>query len=327
MTEDRDTPRWRKRVWIGVQIVLFAAAVAFFVRLTRGYWDAIASVRLSIRWTLLLASSLTWAVMFALLVRLWGRSLRWWEARPLPLWSALRVFVVSNLARYVPGTIWQFAGLAAMALTEGVSPISAASAALLQQVALLVTGALLTITLAPGIARQWASGLPSVPLVMLIAGGAVVVAVLAVMLWRPLRSRLSMRLRGRVIVPDLRVGSFPSYLGQTTVAWLGYGLAFWMFGRALFGEAAPSMMLAGTAYIASYVAGIIAVFAPGGIVVRETALIATIGPAIGPERALVLALASRIWLVALEIVTAGIFFGIDRGLRHAQVKRFRSLRP
>ena len=58
-------------------------------------------------------------------------------------------------------------------------------------------------------------------------------------------------------------------------------------------------------------AALIAVFAPGGLVVREGALVVTLKSAIGPERAAVLAIASRIWLVSLEIIGAATVVGID----------------
>lgn len=322
MTETRDVTRWRKRAWVALQIVLFAAAVVFLVRLTRDYWDTIASYRFSIRWTLIVAASLLWTISFAFLVRLWGRSLEWWQARSLALWPALRVFVVSNLARYVPGAVWQFAGLAVMAVAEGISPLAAGSAVLLQQLALLATGILLTIVLAPGLVGEWA-----VPASALIVAGVAAAAVLAVLLWSPLRSRFADRLGGRAILPEPGGGPLVRYLAQVTVAWVGYAVAFWLFGRALLGAAAPAIILAGTAYVASYVAGIVAVFAPGGIVVREAALIATLGPVIGADRALVLALAARLWHVALEITVAGLFFGVERIVRGRGANRLGSLRP
>jgi uncharacterized membrane protein YbhN (UPF0104 family) len=48
----------------------------------------------------------------------------------------------------------------------------------------------------------------------------------------------------------------------------------------------------------------IAVFAPGGLGVREAALTGALGEVMGVRRALVLAVAWRIWLVGLEISVA-----------------------
>jgi hypothetical protein len=198
---------------------------------------------------------------------------------------------------------------------------------LLQQLALLGCGILLTIALAPGIAALWAVRAPPTSAVALIIGGVAVAVAIALLLWRRLPTRLANAFRGRAILPRPPVGELVGYLAQVAVAWVGYGVAFWLFGRALFGSTSPSILLAGTAFVASYVAGIIAVFAPGGIVVREAALVATLGPVMGAERALVLALAARLWLVALEIVVAGVFFGVERRVRKGGTGRTRSLRP
>ena len=44
----------------------------------------------------------------------------------------------------------------------------------------------------------------------------------------------------------------------------------------------------------------------------------TLQPAIGPERALVLAIASRMWLVSLEIIGAATVVGADWVIRRRQ---------
>ena len=81
-------------------------------------------------------------------------------------------------------------------------------------------------------------------------------------------------------------------------------MAFWLLGRALYGPAAPTVFDAATAFIGASVLGIAAVFAPGGLIIREVAMAGALAPAIGLERATVLAIASRIWMIALEIIGA-----------------------
>ena len=72
----------------------------------------------------------------------------------------------------------------------------------------------------------------------------------------------------------------------------------------MLGAGAPPFSLAVGSFVASYVAGLIVVFAPSGLVVREAALVAALGPAIGGGPALVLALAARLWLLVVELLTA-----------------------
>jgi hypothetical protein len=90
-----------------------------------------------------------------------------------------------------------------------------------------------------------------------------------------------------------------------------------LFAAAVLPGGAPDIELAVTAFVASYVAGLIAVFAPAGLVVREAALVVALSPTIGGGKAVALAVGARIWLVAVEIATTLCVVAIHRlaGLR------------
>ena len=64
-------------------------------------------------------------------------------------------------------------------------------------------------------------------------------------------------------------------------------------------------------------AGLLAVLAPGGLVVREGALVVLLTPSIGAQPALLMALAARLWQVALEVMLALVVLGIDTVRRRA----------
>jgi hypothetical protein len=253
---------------------------------------------------LLLASVLT-VLTYGLLIRAWAYSLSWWNQR-LEFAPALHIWCTTNLARFVPGAVWQFVGLASLAAAHGVSVVAATGAVLLQQLLFLVVGLGLGLVLAPQFLGSWARGLPTIAGVTLAA--ALVPAILlgfpTVSAWL---GRLAERLLGRTaVMPAPPRRALGLYLVTMLAGWIGYGVAFWLFGRAVLGTDAPGLALSVAAFTTSYVAGLIAVFAPGGIVVREAALVAALGPALGPARALLLALGSRLWLLALEVVTAAL---------------------
>lgn len=264
-----------------------------------------------------MAASAVWMVSYAQLVQMWSSSLPWWNAslrnepRRLTWFQAMRVFFVSNLARYVPGAVWQFAGLAAMSAEAGASPVAASVAVLLQQVVLLATGFVLILSGAPHLLGAWAQTLDTASQVLI---AIVLIGVLVGFGPRvlPVVRRWAERVIKRPVpLPAPPSGAFALYVVRAALGWVGYGLAFWIFGRALFGDEAPHMWLAGTAYVSSYLAGLIAVFAPGGIVVREGALVLQLSGAIGTDRAVVLAIASRLWLVSVEIIGAVSVVAID----------------
>jgi uncharacterized membrane protein YbhN (UPF0104 family) len=286
-----------------LQVLALAAAGWVLVRMAQPNWRTISAQPLRIGWGTLALASLLWLASFTFLVRLWAASLAWWNAR-LGALAALRMFVITNLARYIPGAIWQFTGLAVFALEERVSPVAAASAVLLQQVALLATGLLLALAFAPALLGPLAATLPSWATLAIVVAGLIILVWLFPIALPALQRRLEAILRRSLPLPRLPGPGFARYLLGTVLGWVGYGMAFWLFGRALLSGAAPGPLLATTAFVASYVAGIIAVFAPGGIVVREAALVAALGGSIGAERAFVLAVGARVWLIALEIICA-----------------------
>lgn len=317
----RSTNRWR-RVLVLLQIVALVAAIAVLVsrlRLSAPQWEA---ARPHIDWSMLLLASAVWMASYAQLVQLWASSLPWWDVAlrhsptRLSWFRAVRIFFVSNLARYVPGAVWQFAGLAALASAAGASPAAATLGVLLQQLVLLTTGFVLILSGAPHFLGAWTGTLDT--------GSQFLLAALltAALIWLGPRALPRVRrwaervVKRPVPLPSPPHGAFALYVVRAAVGWVAYGLAFWLFSRALFGPAAPHAWLAGTSYVASYLAGLIAVFAPGGIVVREGALVLSLQPAIGPQRALVLAVASRLWLVSLEIIGAITVVGIDAARHH-----------
>jgi uncharacterized membrane protein YbhN (UPF0104 family) len=251
----------------------------------------------------LAAASLLTVLTWFLLVGAWSRSLRWW-GDSLPLGSAIRIWFVTNLSRFVPGTVWQFAHVSAEAISARISPVAATGAILFQQVVLLGTGIALSLSLAPVLPASVAGS--ANPVVALgLASLGVVAAVIFLPVAAPVLERWTTRLlRREVRWPAPSYGELARYAGTLVLPWVAYGAAFWLFGLALLGAAAPGPLPAAAAFIGSYVAGIIAVFAPGGLGVREAAMVILLSPIVGPAPALLLAIASRLWLVTLEILTA-----------------------
>ena len=325
--------KWVKRV---AQVVVIGAALLFLARTASRNWDQLGDVAFDVRWLPLLAGSAITLLTYAYNVALWTWSLRWWEQH-LPFVPALRIWFLSNLARFIPGVVWQFAGLASMSHARGVSPLAAAGGVLLQQLALLLTGVLLSLALAPELLSTWAEALPAtsatgrfaaragawaheLPVALrLVLGTAAFLAASALLpLLGPPVSRLFQRLTGRTVrlpAPPFREAA--AYLAANFVPWLAYGAGFWLFGIGLLGDSAPGLVTATAAFVVSYVAGIAVVVAPAGLGVREVVLYALLRPAVGDEAALVLSLVSRVWLIATEIAGALMIMIATRGSENA----------
>lgn len=291
--------------WIrpALQVAGLTAAIWYLVHTAQTHRADFAAVPITLRlWPLLAASVLTVLTWF-LLVRAWSRSLRWW-GDSLPLGPAIRLWFVTNLSRFVPGTIWQFAHVSAEALNARISPVAATGAILFQQLVLLGTGIMLTASLAPVLPTSMTGTTNPVVALGLAFLGVIAVIILLPVAAPTLERWTSRLLRREVKWPTPSRGELTEYVGTLVVPWIAYGVAFWLFGLSLLGNAAPGLLPAAAVFIGSYVAGIIAVVAPGGLGVREAAMVVLLSPITGLAPALLLAVASRLWLVALEILTA-----------------------
>jgi hypothetical protein len=296
------------------RLVQWGAAVALiagFVALYKFYQSYTAQLRVpvGVSWGGVLLASLIWASGYVQMILLWSSSFSWWGSS-IAWYKGLRVFFVTNLARYIPGAIWQFAGLAGMTMEAGGSPAAASVGVILLQIVTLATGIMITVSAAPRLLPLTA-GLTSVEQLLI---AALLVAGLIVALPHLLpriRSLLERILKKPVPLPTPPRGQFALYVIRCAGNWLIYGFAFWLFSRALLGQGAPSAWVAITCYVASYLAGLIAVFAPGGIVVREGAIIGLLQPSIGVEAATILAIASRFWQIAIEVTAACVMLGAE----------------
>lgn len=294
----------RRRV-LGVlgQTIALGAGVWFLVRTAAGSWGTLTLADLKPAWAPIMMGSALTAATYLYLVLVWVASLRWWGQR-LGYIHAARIMFLTNLARFIPGMIWQLLGVAAMAQTQSVSPVAATGGILLLQLVLLVTGVAVAAAWAPAVLSRWAVAVPPGALLGLTVVSMVVVVLLlppAI----PFFSRLGGRLLRRAIEwPAPPRPAFALYVVALCLPWITYGVAFWLFCRGLLGNQAPGLSLALGAFVASYVAGLIVVFAPSGLVVREAALVAALTPSLGGAPALVLAIGSRLWLLVVELATA-----------------------
>jgi uncharacterized membrane protein YbhN (UPF0104 family) len=97
------------------------------------------------------------------------------------------------------------------------------------------------------------------------------------------------------------------------VAWVGYGVALWLLARGLLPGAGLDLLPAIAVFTASYLAGFLALFAPGGIGVREGVFILMLQGPIGIGAATALAIASRLLLTITELGAAVPFLLFPRG--------------
>jgi glycosyltransferase 2 family protein len=294
-----------------LQWLLGIAIVGFAARSLVRNWDQLRAQPLE--WSLepgwlILSAAVVW-LMYGLLIAAWRIMLTGW-GRGLDFWSAARIWTVSSLGKYLPGKVWAVAGMAVMAQRAGVGAGPATGSAIILQVLAIGTGAAVA-ALTGWTSLQTAypgaeAGLAVLMLVSLLAVG---------MLARPEWIRRVVRIAAPESTVSLTppAGAVAFGIVANTVAWLGYGVALWLLARGLLPRAGLSLMSAIAVFTASYLAGFLALFAPGGIGVREGVFILMLQGPIGIGAATALAIASRLLLTVTELGAAVPFLLFPRG--------------
>jgi glycosyltransferase 2 family protein len=243
---------------------------------------------------------------YALAARLWGWMVGNLGDRDPGARLSLQLLLAANLGRYVPGKIWQLAGLAVLVRRRGMSAAVATAASL------LVQGFALAATLA------W--GLPSLLSHQAVAGTAAlrwtlgIVATLVVLASIPAVSGAGTRLLFRLgrrdpdEAPRPGPGFGPRWLGLSLLNWGVYGVAFVLFLQGL-GFTVPPLE-AVSAFAAAYLVGNLFVAAPAGVGIREVALAGLLLPELG-DAAMAVAILARLWMTAVEVIPAAVFAWIE----------------
>ncbi len=300
--------RPRNRWLFAAQLIVAAAVIAFIGKTLYRQWADYRAQPLEVhpRWALIALSGVIVLATYALLIETWRALLAGWNAR-LPYAVASRIWFVSNLGKYVPGKVAQIGTMAVMANQAGVSPIAASASALINALVNVSVG------IAVAVVTGW-SAIGALSRGHASLGIVVVVIVIGGLLLLPLVTPQLLSVAARITGRELGVTALPrraifvAIIGNV-VAWLAYGAAFQLLVAGVIGHAGGNPADYIAAYASSYVLGYLALFAPGGIGVRDVSIAASL-PALGlatPPQAAVIMVSSRLWLTVLELVPGFVF--------------------
>ncbi len=280
----------------------------YAVSALRGQWTS-AATRLGsveLEWGWIAAATVIVLATYFFLIDTWRRIVIASGER-LTFRDATRIWFVSNLGKYVPGKIWSIAAMTIMARERNVSPFAAAGSSILIQL----------VTVVAGIGVVLVSGAQAVdrPALAIALGFFLVVLLALVPPMIPRVARLATALSGRsAALPGIPARAVWEAAARSLVSWIAYGIAFQFFVRGVLGSAAGGILSYIAVYAASYIIGFLALFAPGGAVVREAAMIAgmlRLGLS-GQADALVVAVASRIWLTVTELLPGLVYLALGK---------------
>jgi len=313
-------------------------------------WGAISQHRWQVNLPLLALSLLAAAGWFLLRARLWQQVLAAFGCR-LGYGAAFHTWAVSEIGRYLPGKVWYAAGRAYLCRECGI-PMGRALMSMAVELALLVVAAVPFLALRLVIpAAGWPGAVLAAVVSLALLVSPLAVMRLAARIVAMLRARITpegalaayrwFRQGGmgpaageppHPSPPSASLGTslpggegegpaqmadrFPrAYLGMVgtvLAAWGLLGIGFLLFTVAVAGTPGKGWLALALSYPAALVAGMAAVVTPSGLGVREGVLAALITGPLPSSLALPVALLSRIWITAAELVCAAVALRVGK---------------
>lgn len=295
-------PARRGRLWRLAQAVVTAGILFFWGRAIWANWPTFAAQTWHLQPAYLGVSFVLVLAQLFLLAAIWRWTLmRLGVHRP---WSeTTRIWALSQIARYLPGGIWDVAGRVAMGLRAGYPTLSLSFSVLLEM-ALQAWTAVLVFVLS----------LPFWPALPQEAGlyWALLMGLLGILLLQPRVIQYGLRFAGRWF--HLELPAFSLGYRDMLFLLLGHlltqlciGAGFHFFLRAVFPTwPASGWPIAAGTYTAAWLVGFLIIFVPMGIGVREGVIVILLTPFIPFAPANAAAIGFRLWIALRDILFAGI---------------------
>lgn len=297
--DDRPGPRlvwWRLLGWL-ITLLALGFVVRWLLKVDHAAWRTL--LELNGWW--LAASVAVFQVWFIL--RFWG-----WEfiirrhGYTAQRQQNLRMWISSELLRYIPGNIWSFAGRFQGATAGGVERKSSIHALILEAAGLLSAAGIVSLA---SLGQPWIWWTP--------------LAVILVVVVMPIIIRWMMRIMKHEAL-QFRWTEMAALLGLYLAVWIVFGLAHIVLFHALRPTigALPASVAMGVS-VFSWFIGYITIITPMGLGVREATFSKSLVAAtsLSVSTAGLVAVISRVWLVVSEVI----FFTLVMGWSSLRTRR------
>jgi uncharacterized membrane protein YbhN (UPF0104 family) len=280
-------------------VALVALAAWFLFRTVAANWEELRGYHWRVRPVLLALSVAAHVAVLGFGVFVWSRVLRHFDAPSTGFAPLLRIWSLSNAARYIPGGVWQFLAAAQLSRGAGLPGVLALTSMVVHVLLSLVAAVTISALVLPVGFDEFG------PLASLPVRAALLVAAVGIVHPRLINAVLG--LVPRAIHRDVLVwraswGEGLALLLLANISWLLYGVAYTLFVASL-APVGPSALLPFTAVNAlAFTAGYLAIPVPGGVGIRESAMTLLLAPYLTAGVAVVVAVGARLWSVIAELL-------------------------
>lgn len=300
VSADRPKPsRLRRSVRWALGVLAVGLLLGSLWQQRAGVADALARIDLSV---VLLSSALALVALVASMMA-W-RALLTAAGHRLGVPTAARLYFLTQISKYLPGSIWPVVAQMELGREQGVSVAASGIAAVLNLLIGIGTGVvvgLAALVVSGGSASDYWWLAFCLPVLLVVLRPAVVRKALTIVLRLTRRPVQNIELQGR---------GMAAAAGWSSVMWLFFGLHVYVVADAV-GD--PGVARSVGAYALAWVAGFLVFFAPAGAGARELSLVLLLSPPLGRSEALAVAVISRVVGIVADAIVA--LAGVAAGRR------------
>ena len=284
-----------------------AVALGLLIVVVIKEWDEVTEALRSLSWQTVVLAGLAATIALGINALSW-RQVMVSVGLEASVPSALRVFLLSQVGKYVPGSVWPVLAQAEFARDHGVSRAKAMTGSIVAMVVGVVTAAVVglvgaAITVPDAVATYW----------WIVPVAVALVALLTPPVLRRVVA-LAFRVTKRTEEPaEITGGALAASAAWSVLMWLLLGLQAWLLLRELAPGPDSTYVLATGAFALAWLVGFLVVIAPAGVGAREAALVFLLGSVATGPQALSLALVSRFLMTAADAIGFGVGVAIGRG--------------
>jgi hypothetical protein len=214
----------------------------------------------------------------------------------LPLTQSFSIYNITQLGKYIPGSIWQYVGKIGMYKAAGLNNQAIRDTILLEAFWVAFSALMVGIILISITHGQLLLSLSQkIPAIAIVAG----IIATSVFLLLPSLSGWRMKLRKYW----RRLLFTPQSFFTTLIVWLSLGISFWIILIPLSSSEIGLVYTVGL-FALSYTIGFVVPFAPAGIGIRESVLVLGLMPFLDIHTSIILATLNRVFYIIVEIALA-----------------------
>ncbi|MES9828543.1 MAG: hypothetical protein ABW201_09790 [Candidatus Thiodiazotropha sp.] len=212
--------------------------------------------------------------------------------------QSFSIYNITQLGKYIPGSIWQFVGKIGMYKSAGLDNQTVRDTILLETFWVVFSAFIFGLLLISFTQYQLLITLTQkVPLIILPAILGTTSLLLLLPQLRHHRKRLYDYCR--------RLSFTPLSFITSLLIWLALGFAFWITLTPFSASEIGLVFIIGL-YAFSYAVGFAVPFAPAGIGIRESVLVLGLAPFLDIDTAIILAALNRVFYIFIEIILAAL---------------------